>query len=151
MDNDKASDTRLNERFVRWQEALRQTLGSHVTLIVALSSGGLGFVGSLLASKDTKLEGGAGGLLIAAGAFFLLSLAAALFISWNRLRDVRATLEILRSRREEATQNVIDKLTVQTRALGDKTWDAIYLQLGLFGTGAILFGVGVAIAFAHRI
>jgi len=148
---DEASESRLNERFVRWQESLRQSLGSHVTLIVALSSGGLGFVGSLLANKDSKLEGGAGGFLIGAGAFFLLSLATALFISWNRLRDVRATLEILRSRRQKTPQHVIDELTVQTRALGDGTWEAVYLQLGLFAVGAVLFAVGVTISFAHRV
>src|SRR5258708_6212285 len=90
-----ASDIRLKERFVRWQLELRQMLGTHIALVVVLSTGGLGFVGSTFGNQNAKLDGGTAWLLLGAGGLFLLSLCAALYGSCSRVEDVRATVKIL--------------------------------------------------------
>jgi hypothetical protein len=46
--DENTPDSRLQERFVRWQQALRDSLSSHVALIVALSSAGVGIAASML-------------------------------------------------------------------------------------------------------
>jgi hypothetical protein len=150
MDGDK-SINRLQERFIRWQDALRQTLSAHVTLIVAFASGGLGFVGSMLNSDHARFSGCTPWLALGAGMLFLLSLLLALFISCNRLQDVRATLEILKHRRKKSADEIIADLEVQTTALGNRTWTFVYCQLGIFAFAAVLFSVAVFFAFEHRL
>jgi hypothetical protein len=150
MSDESTQESRLNDRFVRWQEALRQTLGSHVALIVGFSSGGLGFVGVILNSADANLKNEAGCMLSIAGVLFLLSLALAIYISLNRLRDVRSTLEILSKRREKATETVIFELRGQTKKLGDRTWTATYCQVWIFMVAAVFFSVGMYFAFRHK-
>ena len=140
----------LQERFVRWQEALRQSLGGHVALIVALSSGGLAFIGSILNDDHARIGGLTSIFIVGAGLLFLLSLLAALFVSCLRLQDVRATLEILRHRREKAPADLIADLQGQTEQLGRKTWCAVYWQLGFFTLAAIFFTAGIFLAFEHR-
>jgi ABC-type amino acid transport system permease subunit len=142
---------KLDERFIRWQAALRETLASHVAFIVAFSSGGLAFIGVILDSDHAVFSRGTSTTLLVAGGAFLLSLLLALIISHNRLSDVRETLKILKHRREQAPMELIEQLRRQTDALGKLTWGAIYLQLGLFAIGAVSFVVGVYLAFEHRL
>ena len=149
--NDNNSNTRLQERFVRWQEALRQSLSAHVLLIVAFASGGLGFVGSVLNADHAQFAGITSWLILAAGILFLFSLLLALFISCNRLQDTRATLEILNHRRNKSPNDIIEELRTQTDNLGRRTWKFVYWQLGIFTVGAIVFSAGVFFAFEHRL
>jgi hypothetical protein len=139
MNEDANTTTRLQERFVRWQDALRQTLSAHVALIVALASGGLGFVGSTLNDNEARFGGFTSFFILGAGVLFLLSLFAALFLSCNRLQDVRATLDILKHRRDESPQHTIEVLQKRTDTLGERTWCALYWQLGLFVAAAVFF------------
>ena len=83
--NGENPSTRLQARFVRWQEALRQSLSGHVTLIVAFASGGLGFVGSILNADQARFCGITSWLILGAGGLFLISLFLGLLISYNRL------------------------------------------------------------------
>lgn len=145
------SATRLQERFIRWQESLRQSLIAHVALIVAFSSGGLGFVGSILNDEQARFSGCAPWLVMGAGSLFLAALFLALFISCCRLEDVRATLEILRHRRDKAHQDIIDELQARTDSLGRRTWKLVYWQLGVFTFACALFSAGIYFAFEHRL
>lgn len=149
--NENNSSTRLQERFVRWQQALRESLGTHITLIVAFASGGLGFVGSILDDERARFTGCTPWLILGAGVMFLAALFLALFVSWNRLEDVRATLEILRHRRDKSPESVIDALQTRTDALGKRTWKLVYWQLTVFMIAAALFCAGIFLAFEHRL
>jgi hypothetical protein len=149
--NEDKSTPRLQERFIRWQENLRQSLGSHVTLIVAFASGGLGFVGSILNADHAQFSGCTRWFILGAGLLFLVSLFLALFISCNRLEDVRATLAILRHRRDKSPDEIIAELQRRTDKLGKRTWKLVYWQLGVFTVGAALFSAGIFFAFEHRL
>lgn len=149
--NEDTSTIRLRERFVRWHDALRQSLSTHVALIIAFASGGLGFVASILNDDHAKFSGCTPWLILGAGVLFLVALVLALFISCSRLEDVRGTLEILRHRREKSAGEIIDDLQKRTDSLGQLTWKLVYLQLGVFAVAAILFSVGICLAFAHRL
>lgn len=149
--NGDNSNTQLQERFVRWQEALRQSLAGHVALIVAFASGGLGFVGSILNDDQAHFSGITPWLILGAGALFLISLFLALFISCSRLQDVRQTLDILKHRRQKSADDVIEELRARTDALGKRTWKMVYWQLGIFTVAAALFCAGIFLAFEHRL
>ena len=149
--NQRESDLRLRERFVRWQAALRDVLGNHVALIVIMASGGLGFVGSIIKDDGADFSGVARWIIVAAAVFFLIALFLAVAISVNRLRDVRATLELLKRRREKSPQTIIRELENRTDALGRRTWYLVYLQLGTFTFAALLFTLGVFCAFEYKL
>ncbi len=148
--NEDESAVRLRERFVRWQSELRQSLSTHAALVAAFASGGVGFVGSILNDTEARFGGCTSWLILAAGVFFLLSLFLALFISFNRLRDVRSTLEILRHRRDKSSDEIITELQTRTAELGKTTWALVYWQFGTFAVAAALFLAGVFFAFEHR-
>jgi uncharacterized membrane protein YhaH (DUF805 family) len=145
------SKARLNERFVRWQAELRQSLTGHVALIVAFSSGGLAFVGSILNDDHANFSGHASYVIIAAGVLFLVSLFLALLISCNRLIDVRKTLEILKDRKDEKPSETIQALRTRTKQLGKWTWTLVYSQLVAFAVASALFCAGIFLAFEHRL
>jgi hypothetical protein len=151
----KESDARLRDRFVRWQAELRQMLGGHVALIVAFASGGLAFLGSILNDDYADFSGHASCLIFAAGFLFLVALLLALFISWNRLTDVRETLEIIKYRQnntqEKPLDDIIKKLKDHTDMLGKRTWWLVNCQLLVFAVAALLFCGGVFGAFKHRL
>ena len=137
--SEDTSTIRLGERFVRWQEALRQSLTTHVALITAFASGGLGFVGSILNDDHARFSDSTSWLILSAGVLFLAALVLALFISCSRLKDVRGTLEILRHRRKKSADDMINELQTRTDSLSKLTWKLVYLQLGVFAFAAILF------------
>lgn len=149
--NEDNSTTQLQERFVRWQDTLRQSLSTHVSLIVAFASGGLAFVSSILNDDRAEFSGLTPWLILAAGVLFLLSLILALFISCNRLQDARATLEILKHRRDKSPDDTIAELQTRTDTLGKRTWSFVYWQLGVFAVAAALFCAGVFFAFEHKL
>jgi hypothetical protein len=148
---DDNSNIRLQERFVRWQEALRQSLAGHVALIVAFASGGLGFVGAILNADQAHFSGITALLILSAGSLFLISLLLALWISLNRLKDIRQTLEILKRRRDGSAEDIVKKLQAQTDALGKRTWKLVYLQLFVFMLAAAVFSAGLYTAFDYKL
>ena len=145
------NDSRLSDRFVRWQETLRHSLTTHVTLIVAFASGGLGFVGAVINGDNARFSGVTPWLMMGAGGSFLIALLLALYISINRLQDVRVTVAIINQRRKKAPDDVIEELRSRTNELGKRTWKLIYIQLGIFAVGALLFTAGVFFAFQHKL
>jgi hypothetical protein len=149
--DENTPDNRLQERFIRWQQALRDSLSSHVALIVALASAGVGIAASILNAEHAVFAPLTSWLLLAAGTFFLVSLLLALFISLNRLHDTRATLEILKRRRERAPADVIRQLQDRADALGKRTWGAAYWQVGIFAAATVCLAAGVFFAFRPRL
>lgn len=140
----------LTERFVRWQGNLRQNLSSHVTLIVSWSAGGLAFCGVLLNSDQANFGKITTGLFLVTGALFILCLIMSLFISWNRLKDTRATLEIVKARMDGESQDSIKELQRVTKKLEDRTWCAIGFQLWCFILAAFFLVATVLLAFKGR-
>ncbi|HEX3856484.1 MAG TPA: hypothetical protein VHY30_04210 [Verrucomicrobiae bacterium] len=148
---DDNEQSRLTERFVRWQDNLRQSLGSHITLIVSWSAGGLAFCGVLLNSDKAQFGGTTTFVFLTTGALFILSLALSLFISWNRLQDTRDTLKILKARKEKGSEQTIKELQAVTNKLGNNTWCAVNFQLVVFALASIFLVVTVLLAFKDRL
>ena len=151
LGNPETSAIRLEERFVRWQENLRHGLGGHVALIVALASAALGFIGSLLNGEKAHFGGSTTWCILAASLLFLLSLLVAVFISCNRLWDVRGTLGIIKKRRQKSPKDLIQDLQNQTDNLSHRTWCALNWQLGLFTAASLFLTAGTFLAFKYRL
>jgi hypothetical protein len=144
-------EKRLEERFVRWQQELRRGLTSHVTLIISWSAGGLAFCGALLSSDHTRFGGIVTCFFLLTAFSFTVCLGMSLFISWNRLRDTRATLGILKARKDQASKETISALQAQTDDLEKRTWRAVDWQLVVFAAASILFVSSVLLAFQDRL
>jgi hypothetical protein len=149
--NSSNDEHRLRERFFRWQQELRHQLTSHVTLIVSWSAGGLAFCGALLSSDYARFGGVTTIVFLVASCLFVVCLVLSLFISWNRLQDVRATLRILKARKENELDATIIALETQTAQLGHRTWSAINGQMWLFGAASVFFAFSVLLAFQDRL
>jgi hypothetical protein len=150
-EQDDNKESRLNERFVRWQDNLRQSLSSHITLIVGWSAGGLAFCGVLLNSDHAQFDRITTLVFMATGALFILCLLLSLFISWNRLQDTRATLKILKARKEKGSDETIKELQKATDELEKNTWPAVKFQLVLFVFASVFFVVTILLAFKDRL
>lgn len=111
----------------------------------------MALVGSTLNANHARFSGCTPWLILGAGFLFLVSLFLALFISCNRLEDVRATLAILRHRRDKSPEEIIAELQHRTDSLSKRTWKFVYWQLGIFAVGAALFSAGIFFAFEHRL
>lgn len=151
MNTEENEQSRLNERFVRWQENLRSSLSSYTTLIMSWSAGGLAFCGALLNSDHAKFGGITTLVFKITGGLLIICLLLAIFISWNRLEDTRKTLKLLKSRKNKGSKETIDELEKITDKLGDSTWCAVRLQLGFFALAAIFLVITVLLAFKDRL
>jgi len=143
--------SRLTERFVRWQDNLRQSLSSHVTLIVSWSAGGLAFCGALLNSDHARFEGITTWVFLVTAALFILCLLLSLFISCNRLQDTRATVKILKTRKNRGSEETINELQKLTDLLGKTTWCAVCFQLWIFAFASFSLLITVFLAFKDRL
>jgi len=150
-ENPPNSEERLRTRFVRWQRELRRNLGSHVALVVSWSAGALVFCGALLRDKSAQFGGVATLMFLATSFLFIGCLAIALFISWNRLCDTRATLRILDARRNGESTDIIAELQAQADALGKRTWRWAGAQLWLFGIASLIFFITMIVSFRDRL
>jgi hypothetical protein len=144
-------NSHLRERFIRWQGYLRQSLSSHVTLIVSWSAGGLAFCGALLNSDHARFGGITTLAFLATGILFIVCLLMSLFISWNRLQDTRKTLKIVNDEMDMKDQDFIEKLREATKELGERTWCAVRVQLVLFVLAALCLIATALLAFKDRL
>jgi len=146
------------EPFIRWQGYLRESLNSHVTLVVGWAAAGLAFCGSLLNSDNAHFTCAGTVLFILTSLAFLVCLCLALFISRNRLDDTRATLRIVDEKlKQQQTGNAaeatdeIQQLRQQAESLGKRTWDAIDIQLWIFIGATLLLVATAAVLFSDRL
>lgn len=126
------------ETFVRWQSVTREHFSSVSNLVLGLSTGLLAFLVSGVASAQPRNNCL---LVFATGSMILLAISVGLAV-WcaiNRLRDFRATTQVVRARWKDESVGSSDRQ--ETRALGDLSWRLFWWQLVLFGFGA----AGVAI------
>jgi len=88
-----------DDRYVRWQRATREQLGTTVSLVLTLATAVLGFAASLFVGKDAvPFHGWALALFWLAGIILAFSAFCGLRVHWTRLLDFRWTARAVRIR-----------------------------------------------------
>jgi hypothetical protein len=127
--------------FLRWQDYRIQQLGFVNNLFVGLSTGIIGITGYVVFAQPVALVNFEPVLVGMALIFHALSVLAGSAVAWNRLRDFRATAQVVRKRSTENVSELRDK----AEQLGDKTWCILKVQGGTFVLGLALFAVAVCV------
>src|SRR5438876_865758 len=142
----------MNEdKVTKWEDRRREYLGSAITLLLGLSSASLAFCGGLLTQESVKLGGWRTYLFIAAVFFFVLALLASLIVTFTRLHDARATVEIVRKEREGMAAVYLASLRSDAHRLGAFTWRLLYIQASTFFIGALLLLVSLFLIFRSKL
>jgi hypothetical protein len=155
----KEEKSNFNERIVRWETHRINFLSFVINLILTLTGGSLVFWYSVL--KDARADF-CSLLLSFAGIMLASSFLLGIVTMLNRLEDFRQTVEKIRKREElselgsedEANQDSkqnslkaeIKELENQTRRLGARTYDLLYIQVGLFGLGNLVVFLCILLA-----
>lgn len=150
---------RDNGSFIRWQSNTQNQLGYTIGLILSLSTASLGFavvrIDRLLNSKQCAAP-----VLVALSIVALIvSEAAAVACTINRLLDFRKTTRIARDREEWRRGNVsVDEINnrlverrAETKKLGERTWSLFWWQIGAFAVGMAALLLGIVFEFVVHV
>jgi len=124
-----------NQRFVRWQQILREHLSFLNNLILTISVGILGFAFSLL-KEDNFNPQSCQKLFLTVGLFSVaFSVIIGIATSLNRLFDFKTTVKKIN---DELNGNFseLEELKQLMGIYGKRTWCLFYFQLTLF-----IFGI----------
>ena len=126
-----------NDRFIRWQEVLREHITFLNNLLLTISVGIVGFCISLLGQDNfnpfcyTKFlfTFGLGVTFIS----ILLGLGTAL----NRLLDFRKTVEKIKKELKGSYSDDLAEIKESMEIYGKRTWYLFYLQIGTLFVGVL--------------
>lgn len=126
------------DSFIRWQSVTREHFTFTSNVVLGLATGLLAFISErLLTGVPLQCH-----ILLLAGMAALslvLSIGIALWCSINRLKDFRATAQIARHRYRNEVVPQEDRL--ETKVLGERSWQLFKLQLILFGLGTLISAI----------
>lgn len=139
------------DKLTQWEDRRREYLGGAITLFLGLSSASIAFCGGLLTQDSVKLGGWRTFFFIAAVFFFVLALLASLIVTFTRLQDARATVDIVRKQAKGGAAFYLANLRSNAHRLGALTWRLLYIQAATFFTGAILLLVALSLIFHAKL
>lgn len=91
------NENKTEGRYVRWQRATREQLGTTVSVVLTLATAVLGFAASLFVGKDAvPFHGRALGVFWVSGIILAFSAFCGLRVHWTRLLDFRWTARAVR-------------------------------------------------------
>ena len=129
-----------SDRFIRWQSVTREHFTLTSSVVLGLATGLLAFFAERFLTGQRPCL-----CVLLLGAVATLSLVfsitLALWCSINRLRDFRMTAQIARKRNKDETVPTEDVL--ETKVLGEFSWQLFRWQLVLFGVGAIASAIAL--------
>ena len=129
-----------NDSFQRWQDRTIEQLGRTSNLIIGLAGGGLALTITVLREDKPILTCFDMALLYVYSSALVLSIAAGLLVTVNRLDDFRLTAQIARNRtKQNYTPEQIEDMRADSRAYGKWTWRFFVSQLILFTVGAVVY------------
>ncbi|MFI5095377.1 MAG: hypothetical protein ACHQIK_18225 [Candidatus Acidiferrales bacterium] len=145
--------------YVRWQSIAIDQLGYSVGLVLSFATASLGFAVALV--KDQNYAPGCWGkaAMLASIASLITSIGLGLWCVINRLRDFRKTRGIARDRedlkRNHVSEDEIDgrlrERRVETRRLGERTWQLFWWQIGTLASGFAALTVAILITYRTKL
>ncbi len=128
-------------------------LGYAAGLILATALAALGFEVELLMNVEFDLnaptEVFAFWLSVAAMLLFFVAVVLGLWLLTNRLRQMRATINVARAAGPNVDQPNAPRLKALSDRLGNRGWRLFWWQAGAFGTGLFL-AVAAVLVIAMR-
>jgi hypothetical protein len=137
--------------FVRWQKITMNQLSYAINLILALSTASLGFAINLLASEKFFTSCAAKFFFDFGCLFFLISVALAIWVILNRLKDFRTTMTITRKKQKKESDSVVNELRDLSQRLGKRTWILFYFQIAFFCLGILSLMISVVLVYQNKI
>lgn len=139
-----------NERFTRWQQALREQLTFLNNLILTLSIGSLGFIFSLLnKSRFVPIDNQKLFFTISLFLFFI-SILLGLTTSFSRLFDFRTTVKKIKI--ELTTKNPeVESLKELMDLYSKWTWRLFYGQVIVFAVGIITLSISLFLVYKDKL
>lgn len=125
-----------NERFVRWQTALRGHLSFLNNLLLTISIGVVGFCISLLGQENFNPLGCAKNLFTFGLITIAISTVLGIMTIFCRLIDLRVTVKKIKNELKGQVYGAEETKKLMENC-GKITWCLLYLQTGTFGVGAL--------------
>jgi len=148
-DDDLTSDD-LKEHFVRWQSITIVQLTYAVNLVLGLSFAILAFlVNTLLNEKINPASCGQKFIFLLSLLALVTSAGVGIWCVINRLRDFRATKNVVRMQIESDKE--IESCRALTKKLGKKTWLLFWWQIGTFSAGALFTVLSILASVSYKL
>lgn len=138
-----------NDRFVRWQGALRDQLTFLNNLLTTIVVAVIGFSVSYLGHGDFKLDGIKKFLFTSGLIALMISVLLGISVGYSRLKDFRYTL--LKLKDEKTTKDRRLLLKNKMKFYGDLTWNLFYSQLLFSFMGLLLLSIAFLIIFQNEL
>lgn len=139
-----------NERFTRWQQALREQLTFLNNLILTLSIGSLGFMFSLLNKQHFVPINGQKLCFTTSLFIFFASILFGLAASFSRLFDFRATVKKIKIELTDNNSN-LESLKELMDLYGKCTWRLFYGQVIVFAVGIITLSISLFLVYKDKL
>jgi hypothetical protein len=137
------------ESFRAWQGRAIDQKQSASAMMLGLSGGALAFSVSLLSGHNTYIGCIASGLFQVDAVAQLLSIAAGVAFSLNRVGDFDLTSQIARARERDPTSLVLKDMRAKVRRRGRITRRLYLLQGVAFVVGALAFVAFVTVKYRN--
>lgn len=139
-----------NERFIRWQQALREQLTFLNNLILTFSIGSIGFIFSLLNNSCFVPVGFQKFLFTSSLIIIFISTLFGIATSFSRLYDFRATVKKIKT---ELTENdsEVENLKKLIDLYGKLTWKLFYSQVIVFTVGVLTLTISLLIFYKDKL
>jgi hypothetical protein len=149
MDNEE-KQIKNNNRFIRWQQILREHLTFLNNLLLTFSVGALGFLFSLLNDSNfTPIC--CQKIFFTSGLIFIfLSILIGLITSFSRLVDFRTTLKKIKNELN-GDHSELENLKVIKDFYGKSTWNLFYNQVIIFTIGIISLTIAFLMIYQNKL
>ena len=139
-----------NERFIRWQQILREHFTFLNNLLLTFSVGTLGFLFSLLNDKNFIPISCEKIFFTTALILIFLSILIGLVTSFNRLFDFRTTLKKIKSELN-GKHSELEKLNELKDFYSKSTWNLFYCQIIIFTIGIISLTIAFLMIYQDKL
>ena len=139
MEQTSNNTQEYRERFKRWQMKTLEERGKFISLLLTLSLATIAFVVNQLLKTDFAFKcWNSKYLLIVGLPIIFICVCLCLWLSMNRLKDLRQTTAILKARKDNESQENIKILKDENDKIGKNTISIMNLMVATFIIGEIL-------------
>lgn len=126
------------ERFIRWQEVLREHVTFLNNLLLTISVGIVGFCISLLGQENFNPLYHTKFLFTLGLGITFISIILGLVTALSRLQDFKTTVEKIRGEIKDLATSDLNEMKEVMKFYGKTTWCLFYGQLGTLFVGVFL-------------
>ena len=146
------SENKINsdERFVRWQQVLREHLTFLNNLILTLTIGIFGFLLSIVKDKDFVMTSCQKIFFTSGFILIFTSIISGLATSFSRLHDFRTTLNKIKNERA-GNSSELNELKEMMSLYRIITWGLFYAQIIIFCIGTLCLTISFLMIYKTKL